>query len=382
MGPSRSTNAGMMTAQATPDPDRSFLRIGRDRLILWAGALFVVGLVPIVLTWNVATGDLSILEAAGRAVGTPALLHPDPVYNAFEYMPGAAWLCVPLAHLAHPVAFWCNAVVMLGCAIAAALLAARIYGGTPTAAIALTLAWAPLTNAIVLGQNAPLGLLLALTTILGLARGSALMTAIPLGLLMYKPTFALPLLAVVVLFGRWRALGIVALIGAGWYGASIAATGGNVRWPVAWLAMTAAYAAPDFAHNAEKAVSIPGLLHRVGIAWGPIAIVIAACAAAAIVPLRRANMREAASAACAIGLAISPHAWGYDATLLLPLIFVAATSLREPVRTPIVVAAYLSALLVNYTSALHFDVVAIWVIGGSLAWIVAGYRGGLQNQRL
>jgi hypothetical protein len=368
----------MMTVEGAPDPDRRFLRIGDDRLILWASALFVIGLVPIVLTWHVATGDLSILSAAGRAVGTAALLHPDPAYNAFEYMPGAAWLCVPLAHLAHPVAFWCNAVLMLGCAVAAGLVAARLYGVARTAGVALVLAWVPLTNAIVLGQNAPLGLLLALATILGLARGSTLLTAVPLGLLMYKPTFALPLLGVVVLFGRWRALGIVALIAAGWYAASIAATGGDVRWPVAWLAMTAAYSAPDFAHNLDKAVSIPGLLHRVGIAWGPIAVVIAVSAAAAIVPLRRARVRDAASAACAIGLAISPHAWGYDATLLLPLIFVAASSLREPTRTVLVAVVYLTAPLVEYTSLLGFDVLAIPVIGGAIAWIAAGYRSGYE----
>jgi hypothetical protein len=366
----------MMTVQGAPDSDRPFLRIERDSLILWAAALFVVGLVPIVLTWSVATGDLSILAAAGRAVGTPALLHPDPAYNAFEYMPGAAWLCIPLAHLAHPVAFWCNALVMLGCAVAAALLAARIYGVTPTAATALTLAWAPVTNAIVLGQNAPLGLLLALATILGLARGSTLLTALPLGLLLYKPTFALPLLAVVVLFGRWRALAIVVLIGAGWYGASIAATGGDVAWPAAWLTMTAAYSAPDFAHNADKAVSIPGLLHRAGVPWAALAIVIAALAAAAVVPLRRAGVRDAASAACAIGLAISPHAWGYDAVLLLPLIFVAATSLREPARTLLVAVVYLTAPLVDYTSFFGSDVLAIPVIGGALVWIALGYRRG------
>jgi hypothetical protein len=140
--------------------------------------------------------------------------------------------------------------------------------------------------------------------------------------------------------------------------------------------MTAAYSAPDFAHNADKAVSIPGLLHRVGVPWAALAIVIAALAAAAVVPLRRAGVRDAASAACAIGLAISPHAWGYDAVLLLPLIFVAATSLREPARTLLVAVVYLTAPLVDYTSFFGSDVLAIPVIGGALVWIALGYRRG------
>ena len=125
--------------------------------------------------------------------------------------------------------------------------------------------WPPVVYAAaIIGQNAPFGVLLAQVAIAGIARRSLALTAVPLGLLLYKPTYALPLIGVLLLRAPLREIGIVAAMGAGWYVASVAATGGDWGWPAEWAGLIARYAPGDLSVNAVFVVSVPGLLARVG----------------------------------------------------------------------------------------------------------------------
>src|SRR5512144_152189 len=107
---------------------------------------------------------------AGATVGSAALLDPTqraawgvahqlPV-TAFLYTPGFAWLLLPASHVSLAWGFALNAVVMLACCILAARVAAKTYGVSQWLALLMVLAWAPVSAAIVTGQNSPLGMLL------------------------------------------------------------------------------------------------------------------------------------------------------------------------------------------------------------------------------
>jgi hypothetical protein len=234
----------------------------------------------------------------------------------------------------------------------------------------MVFAWGPLTSAaLVIGQNSPLGLLLAMAAILGFSRGSLLLTAVPMGLLLYKPTYALPLIAALLVRGRLRELSIVAVIGALWYLVSVAAVGGDWMWPSAWFHEVTTYQGAELAKNGAKALDIPVLLRRAGFSFPAIAAVVAVAAVLAAIPLRRVAAVEAGCAACLIGLALSPHAWGYDGVLALPMVLFAATHLPEPHRTRWLVLAYLISPLTDL-KLLPIDPLAPFVIGGSIAWVV------------
>jgi hypothetical protein len=318
--------------------------------------------------------DWRVFADAGARAGTPALLHPHEPTDIFVYPSGFAWAYAPFAHLPYHVSFAIDVLVMLACAVAAAVIVVRLYAIRAPLALALTFGWTPVLNAVAVGQNATLGLLLSLLTVSGFVRGSTLGTAIPLGLLLYKPTYALPLLALLVVRPRPRALAIVALCAAFWYLAGVAATGGDWRWPADWIALLVRYSGADFAFNAVKATSVPALLLRAHAPLWSIALVVAAMAAAVLVALRRVDALEAGSAACIAGVALSPHAWPYDAALAFPMIALAWARLPLEQRTAATIIFAFAGPAVLFSALWGFNPEAIIVVGGTVVWLLVRLR--------
>ena len=350
------------------------LRITPDRIRLYGGVLFLVGLTQLRFVKSVGHfWDWLDFYIAGLLAGSRTLLDPTareawgaahqlPV-TAFAYVPGFAWVFVPTSHVSVASGFVINAVVMLAVGVAASLVAARIYGLDRSLALLMILAWAPTTGAIVTGQNSPLGLLLSLVAILGLVGDRAGLAGVAIGALCYKPTYGIPFLFLLLVFRKWKVLGVVAACGVVWYALSAAAAGGDWLWPQVYLRSLKGYVGPDFAYNAPKAVSIPGLLMRLGtpdsIAFGLGLMLLIA----ATYTMRTFSLLRAASLAGLIGVATSPHAWAYDAAVGLPALFWAVKEMPEPRRTNVVVAAYVIAPLWLASNLLRVDLLAIVVIG-------------------
>jgi hypothetical protein len=171
---------------------------------------------------------------------------------------------------------------------------------------------------------------------------------------------------------EWRAAGAAAAIGVGWYVAGFTATQGNWIWPIDYAHMIGGYFVEDFSRYAIAGMTLPAMLMRAGIT--PMAASIAGLLLLAIglSYVRRTPVLEAASMTGLLALAASPHAWGYDAALVLPSLFFAMTVLHEPVRTRVMVVAYvLAALQVFMTIEFAFNPLAIVVLGGTLWWLAA-----------
>lgn len=361
------------------------LRISRGRFWLFGIGLGFFSAVVIVGSPLCGFVDFPQFWAAGRTVGTPDLL--DPVRHMdwqsahgiktgfFVYPAGSAWLFTPFAAMPLAFGFWLHAIVMTGLVAAAGILGARVYGLDRRVGLVAAFAWAPCMASAITGQNAALGLVLSLVAIEGLRRDSDDLAGLGVGLLLYKPTLAVPLIGLLLLRRRWRALLIVMTFAGGWYLAGVAAAAGDWSWPRHWLSVMADYYAPDTAGNVVRTISIPGLLQGHGVpsfaAWA----VALAVVALAIPRLLRWPMAEAGAGACLVGLAVSPHALNYEGALLLPIIMWAlgatGTGIAEPARTRLVVAAYLvaSEYLISESVGLSSLVVvtavaaAIWISG-------------------
>ena len=342
------------------------------RFVFWGWSGAVALAMASAAGWSIrhGAGDWRVFVAAGSLAGTHEIINPPEAWQIFLYLPGAAWAFVPSAHVPLAVSFVADAIFMLACAAAAGAVASRTYGLSRTLGVGAFVLWPPVVYAAaIIGQNAPFGLLLAQLTIAGIARRSLALTALPLGLLLYKPTYALPLIGVLLLRARFRELGVIAAIGFGWYVVSVAATGGDWRWPAEWATLIARYAPGDLSVNAAFVVSVPGLLARAGAGLPAIVAVVAAGALAVAFALRRAGEVEAASAACLAGVALSPHALAYDAALALPMIAFTAARLAEPARTRLLLALFTLAPLFFVSPLLRFDPLALVVIGGTCAWL-------------
>jgi hypothetical protein len=192
------------------------------------------------------------------------------------------------------------------------------------------------------------------------------------GALMYKPTYALPFVFLVLVFRRWKAFGVLCACGVAWYLLSVSATGGDWLWPISYLHSLTGYVGPDFIGNRFKAVSLPGLLmligtpHAIAFVAGLILLV------AGVARMPRVQPLEAASLAGLVGLAASPHAWPYDAAVALPAVFWVISVVAEPWRTRIIVIAFAIAPLWLASNVIHFDPLAFVIIGGAVAWL-AGF---------
>jgi hypothetical protein len=359
------------------------LRIGTERVRLYGVGLFLIGMSQMRFVRSVGHfWDWLDFYIAGAMAGTRALLDPAlhaawgashhlPV-TAFVYMPGFAWVLVPAAQVPLAWGFALNAAVMVACCLIAASVAARTYQLSWQFCLLTILAWAPTTAAIVTAQNSPVGALLSLAVVLGFVRDDAVLTGLSVGALMYKPTYALPFVLLVLVFRRWKAFGVLCACGVVWYLLSVSATGGDWLWPISYLHSLTGYVGPDFLGNRFKAVSLPGLLmligtpHTIAFVAGLILLVAGVARMPRVAPL------EAASIAGLVGLAASPHAWPYDAAVALPALFWVISAVAEPWRTRVIVTAFAIAPLWLASNVIHVDPLAFVIIGAAVAW-VAGW---------
>lgn len=360
------------------------LRMSRERIVMYAIALTALCLVQVRFVVAQKFGDWSAFWAAGATVGTSALL--DPHLHAawmaahhlqktiFPYLPGAAWILLPVKPLSLSAGYAVNFAVMSSAAVAAALLAARIYGVQRSIAAVLVFAWAPLVAALATGQNSPAGLLLCMLAIAALAANAETAAGLAAGALLFKWPYALAFVVLFAVRRQYRALAVVAASAAIWYLISVAATAADWAWPVHYVQAVHGYFAADAQFNAVKAVGLPMLLMRAGIpAWCAIGAGILLFASA-LRPLARAPLLESASMVPAIALAASPHTLPYDCALALPGLFYFMTHAAEPLRTRLICAVYIIAPFWLLSGILHFDVLAAAVDGLVIVWIVKGYN--------
>jgi hypothetical protein len=378
----------MSTAQPrTPREDWPFrtklgpVPLPPRRVRLWAVAVATIGLVPIDTAFVNGGADWPAFWAAGATVGTADLVDPARhiAWQAahgvarvdWPYPPAVAYLFAPFAPLPIWLGFVIHALIMLGLVAAAGLLVARIFDLSPDVAVLVAFAWTPCTAGAVMGQNAPLAVVLALWAIDALRRDRPIEVGLACGLLMYKPTLALPLLGLLLLRGRWRALAVAGGVVIAGYLISVPAAAGDWRWPEAWWNGLQPWLANDLLGNADKAVSVPGLLGRVSgmPSWLP-----TLCAGAIVLlslrGLRRAPITEAGAAACLLALAVGPRVWGYEAGLMLPILaWAIAGGLSEPWRTRLIFIAIPMGLFWLISVYTMVSGVALVVIAATVMWL-------------
>jgi len=320
-----------------------------------------------------AFGDWPGYLQAGADAGTARLLHPAPGMQPFLYLPAFAWLFVPALALPQALSYAIDALVMAACAALAAVICAHLYGIRRGPAMLMTFAWNPVIYSIAIGQTSNLGLLLATLCTLGLARGSLWLTAFPAALLLYKPTYAVPLFAIMVIRRRFAACAVAIAGGALLYIPSAWAANDDAAWPRQWLAALRTWFPNDNWHSSAKAISTTTLLVHAHVPALIIGALVAFVVAASVPLLLRIPIEEAAACAMALGIVVSAHALTYEAVMLLPLLFVAITRLREPWRTRCAAGVYVLAAFAPYADVIGFNSLALIVPTIGLGWIAIGY---------
>jgi hypothetical protein len=353
------------------------IRVSRDRVVLYGSALFFFGLWQLVRNTlhDLSHADWSCFWVGGATVGTKMLLDPTlhyPFAHAlglraaiWPYLPAFAWLYAPAAHFPVLAGYIVNAAAMFAIAACAGMILADVFEMPRWFGVVAVLAWAPVKVAALGGQNTALALLLTALALLFAKRESPVLLGSAIGALLYKPTIALPFIALLLARREWRTLLAVTSVAAVWYLLSVPAAGGNWLWPQPYVAAIHAYFNPDFKANAANAVSLPELLMRFGVPSVVALWVAAAIFIAALLRLARVGLVAALSVTSALAVALSPHAWQYEPVILLPPLFYAMRTLTDPLKTWLVIASYvIAAVSIFEIPGLSWDVLVIVV----LAW--------------
>lgn len=348
----------MVFRASVPGPDASSSTPGWRgiwdvrRARRWLGAAIVASWLPLLGMPLRDWLDFSAFYAAGSLAFTPQLTglaaivgfqqtHQMPI-TPWVYPAGLALLYVPFSWLPYGLAAAVHVLAEAAALALAAWIGAPLLGIPRRWALVGTFAWAPAAAGVVSGQNVALALLLVVLGAWAMVRGRPGLAGVFVGFLAFKPQLAAPQVGTFVLRGAWRAvLSIVAILSVH-YLLGVLATGGTWSWPADWVQTLRAYSVEDFKANGWQAVSMPAVAGRVAVildgegssgAFSPFVLLgygVGLVYVVASLPALRAWGTAAALAlAAVIGLVVSPHAWVYDATLLLPALGLFAVAAND-----------------------------------------------------
>ncbi len=336
-------------------------------------------------------GDFAAFYAAGSIVqsGDIESLY-DPVrqeaaqqdlgldgYLAFAYPPHVAMAYAPLALLGFQAAYLVHTILMAAAFVLAVYL---LIPMVPLVArwrwplLAASFTFLPLITAVGGGQNAALSVLLLTAIWRFLHDDREVVAGVAIGLLIFRPQYAIPMLGLVLLSKHWRAVvSAVATIAITWAATAVFR---GMGWLTSWWVQVGPFVDRDAEVNAANSISTLGFLQAVWSADSTLARVAGvSLAAAAVMALmylwsqpERFTLAQRMGAA-AIGLIlISPHTMFYDASLLL---IAGAALLAESTLVParLFAAIWSGALTHLFADWFGATPLAVLVMGAFAVWL-------------
>lgn len=342
----------------------------------------------------VAAGDGERLYDYATQARVQAGVLAPATRDGTAFFTNPAFFALPyalLARLPYRIAFLVHAALMGGLVVLGVrLLAPKLpaLGAEWKLAALVGLAWFPMTNAVLGGQNPALTFALLAAGYVGIAERRRWLAGVALGLLLFKPQYALPMLALLLIRGEWTVGLIAGAMGGAEYLAGAAVAGWS--WPARLADAIRFFATEERVANGPTLISLPEWFdfnlgaRPVGLA----AAVLLGLAVAVAWWRRRAEPRLAtqwALAVCAILLA-SLHTQHYDvAILLLPALLLLDDRLRSgrtvtPAGRLALLAAYFA-----YPAFLLGRAVGIQPLvllpAAALAWAAVEMRGAKLEVR-
>jgi len=244
----------------------------------------------------------------------------------FAYPPHTALAYAPLSHLPYRVSYALHTLLMLGATVAALYLVRPMIALVDRhfeIVVLGSIAFYPMYRAITGGQNTALTLLLLAGSWRAVDADRDAVAGVLLGLLLFKPQFAVPLIGLHLLARRWR-LGVSAALTAfACWGVGAVLLG--VDWLSGWLDSIRFFSDLDARVNSRNAVSFLGAgdtIFGVGDTRGrALGGLLALAYVGVLVFVWRHRDRRSLCAPMMVAfpavVLISPHAMFYDAGLLV-----------------------------------------------------------------
>jgi hypothetical protein len=268
----------------------------------------------------VADGDTEQLYDLERQVEAQRELFPsgdEALYFAYPpYVAAGFRLLVPLGFTTAYVMYTALSVAALWGSIVLAEAMIPVLRGRRMVAFAAALAFHPMTEGALLGQNVAFTLFLIVATWRLAVDGRPWLAGGVLGLLVYKPQFAIPMAGLYLVSRRWKvALGAVVTAAVAYAFSAIMMGPG---WVADWLSQARSFSELDVEVNGHLATSAVGFFANLGVE--PIGWAAAATTAAILVVCwhrRRADLGGLMAIAASGLIVMAPHAQSYEPGLML-----------------------------------------------------------------
>lgn len=357
------TAAGSGVGEKANDASSDGPRLGGDFAAFYAAGSIV---------WD---GDIDDLYDPARQEAAQQDLGLDG-YLAFAYPPHVAIAYAPLGALSFQTAYFAHTLAMAVAFLAAVQLLAPIV---PLLArwrwpiLAASFTFLPLITAIGGGQNAALSVLLLAAIWRLLHDDRELLAGLAVGLLIFRPQYAIPMLGLLVLAKHGRAVGSAVVTIACTWAVTAAIRGAN--WLPAWWEQVGPFVERDAEVNAANSISALGFLQA---AWSAdsvgaeaLGVALAGLVVLALMylwlyPARFSLAQRMGAAAIGIIL-ISPHTMFYDASLVL---VAGAALLAESQAMPVRLVGGVWALALSHLVADALGATPLAIVVGAvfIAW--------------
>jgi hypothetical protein len=244
----------------------------------------------------------------------------------FAYPPHVAMIFGPLSRLPYRMAYTVYTLFMAGALLIAIVVIVRICEGTERyfyLLLALALTFYPMLRSIFGGQNSAASLLLLVLVWACVLRGREVVAGFCLGLLLFKPQFAIPLIGLFAVAGRWRTANIGLACGLVIFGTSYLLMGPALS---KWLEFALWFSATDAGVNQANAISYLGFFEAVLGSTSPMAHLVGWTLTGASLALitvvwflgrGKANLNIRIGVAVPLLVLIPPHVMYYDLSLAM-----------------------------------------------------------------
>lgn len=251
----------------------------------------------------------------------------DNKYLCYANPPYFALIYAPFSYINYRLAFFIHTLLMVGALLLTLYLISPLIDVVKRhflCAFTITVLFYPILRSILGGQNTPLTLLVIASTLHEITNGKEYLAGIILGLLLFKPQFAVPLMGIFLLAGYWKVV-----IGSMFTTALFYAIGAwmqGLNWVTTWFKFALWFTHVDSIVNCKNAVSWLGFFQCIfgseaGIAlilgWGMAIVTIVGLSLLWWIGGKQADIISQIGLASVCIILISPHIMYYDTGLLL-----------------------------------------------------------------
>ncbi len=330
-----------------------------------------------------ADGDMDVLYDPARQIAAQAdLWEEEGSFLYFAYPPFVATAYRVLVPFGYRGAYLIHTLLMAAALLGAVLLARPLVpwiGSKPLVPFVVAITFYPALRAVLGGQNSTFTLLLFVAVARWDRDGHAFISGVAAALLLYKPQFGVPLVLLLLVGKRWRALAGWALGASGLYLAGAFAAGAS--WIGDWWSQAIDFRDLNASVNGMNFISIPGVLEEilgdgstVATAIGGLAVAAGAGAVAWV--WWRLPDRPLLRIALAIAtiVVIAPQSLFYEAALILLPVAILASGLTS--MRPVVIGVIWGAGLLHLGAPV-LDVSPLFVLPTVVVgWaLVEAFRG-------